>query len=117
MILKDKAFSKWLVLNISRFILSIIIQIESVLSPETYGQLIKEDGKLMQTLIFIVFVYKFVEQQANVYNPEPFGFLNSKLRQANCAKIEKKLVEVGFEFKRNFLKICFRKLSLSSTIV
>ena len=59
----------------------------------------KEDGKLMQTLIFVVFVYKYIQQQSNVYTPKAVRFLNSKLGKANCAKIEKKHVDVSSDFQ------------------
>merc|ERR1712176_368658 len=60
--------------------------IESVLSPATYAELMKEDR--MQTLVFIVFVYKYVKLQANDYIPKSIRSLNYKLGNANCVKIE-----------------------------
>ena len=77
----------------------------------------KEDRKLMQTLIFIVFVYKYVDKHANDYTSDSIKCLNNKLGKAKCVKIEKRHLDVSFDFKRNFIKIYFRKSSLSSIIL
>ena len=77
----------------------------------------KEDRKLMQTMIFIVFVYKYVDKHANHYSSDSIKGLNSKLGNANCVKIEKRHLDVSFDFKRNFIKIYFRKSALSSIIL
>ena len=59
----------------------------------------------MQTLIAVVFVFKYVKQDAKKFTEKAVKYLNSRLKKAKCAKIDKSLVDVSLNVEKFFFTI------------